>query len=55
MLERDLAFRAAAWRVSVRDRWIGWDDITRQKRLYQIVNNSRFLILPQAHAVRNLC
>ena len=28
-----LAFSAAAWRVSVRDRWIGWDEITREKHL----------------------
>lgn len=48
-----LAFSAAAWRVSVRDDWIGWDDITRQKRLNQIVNNSRFLIVPQVK-VKNL-
>jgi hypothetical protein len=48
-----LAFSAPAWRVLARDRWIGWDDITRQQRLNQIVNNSRFLILPQVK-VNNL-
>lgn len=48
-----LAFSAAAWRVSVRDAWIGWDDITRQQRFNQIVNNSRFLIVPQVE-VNNL-
>jgi len=48
-----LAFSAAAWRVAVRDAWIGWDDLTRQQRLHQIVNNSRFLILPQV-TVNNL-
>lgn len=36
---------AARWLVS-RDRFIGWDDATRQKNLPRIVNNSRFLILP---------
>lgn len=41
-----LAFSAAAWCVSARDRWIGWDDSTRQHRFNLVVNNSRFLILP---------
>lgn len=36
---------AARWLVS-RDRFIGWDDATRQKNLARVVNNSRFLILP---------
>ena len=36
-----------AWRIKVRDQWIGWDDVTRGKRLQHIVNNSRFLILPR--------
>ncbi len=49
----DLSFSAAAWRLSARDRWIGWDDVTRQQNLNQIVNNSRFLILPQIN-VKNL-
>lgn len=48
-----LAFSAAAWRVSVRDRWIGWDDSSRQQHLNQVVNNSRFLILPTVN-VKNL-
>jgi hypothetical protein len=41
-----LSFSAAAWRLKPRDRWIGWDDATRQKMLPRVVNNSRFLILP---------
>jgi len=41
------------WRVAVRDRWIGWDDATRARHLQQVVNNSRFLILPWVH-VKNL-
>jgi len=48
-----LAFSAAAWRVSARDRWIGWDDSSRQQHLNQVVNNSRFLILPMVK-VKNL-
>ena len=38
-------FSSAAWRMKVRDRWIGWDDATRQRRLQQVVNNSRLLVL----------
>ena len=37
--------------MKVRDRWIGWDDGARQKRLQQIVNNSRLLVLAD---IRNL-
>ena len=46
---RDLAcvlFGAAAWKVKVRDAFIGWNPQQRQQRLSLIVNNSRFLILP---------
>jgi hypothetical protein len=39
--------------MAARDRWIGWDDETRARRLQHIVNNSRFLILPWVR-VRNL-
>jgi hypothetical protein len=42
-----LAFSAPAWRVAARDRFIGWDEPTRAARLERVVNNSRFLILPQ--------
>lgn len=42
-----LSFSAPAWRVAARDRFIGWDEPTRAARLGQVVNNSRFLILPQ--------
>lgn len=38
-------FSSPAWRMKARDRWIGWDESTRQKRLQQVVNNSRLLIL----------
>ena len=46
---RDLAcilFGAAAWKTQPRDAFIGWTASQRQARLGQIVNNSRFLILP---------
>lgn len=42
-----LAFSAAAWRVKVRDCWIGWSDAARREHLSNVVCNSRFLILPQ--------
>jgi hypothetical protein len=41
-----LGFGAAAWKVGSRDRDIGWDHQTREKRLHLIANNQRFLILP---------
>ena len=46
---RDLAcllFGGAAWKVKARDGFIGWSAQQRQERLWLIVNNSRFLILP---------
>jgi hypothetical protein len=48
-----LSFSAAAWRVGVRDRWIGWSEAARSQNLNQVVCNSRFLILPQVR-VKNL-
>jgi hypothetical protein len=42
-----LAFSAAAWQVRVRDQWIGWDAVARQENLQRVINNSRFLIVPQ--------
>ncbi len=42
-----------AWRLSARDRWIGWSDSCRARNLQRIVNNSRFLLLPWVR-VRNL-
>jgi len=47
---RDLAcvlFAGAAWKVKARDAFIGWSAEQRQERLSLIINNSRFLILPQ--------
>ena len=46
-------FSSAAWRMEVRDRWIGWDDATRVCHLQQVVNNSRLLLLPWVH-IKNL-
>jgi len=44
-------FSSPAWRMKVRDQWIGWDNATRKLRLQHIVNNSRLLVV--AH-IRNL-
>jgi hypothetical protein len=41
-----LLFTSAAWKMAPRDRWIGWEDAIRRTHLCQIVNHSRFLILP---------
>lgn len=46
---RDLAvmvFGAAAWKVAVRDRFIGWSVTQRQQRLGAVANQQRFLVLP---------
>jgi hypothetical protein len=48
-----LQFSSAAWRIEVRDRWIGWDEATRARHLPLLVNNSRFLLLPWVH-LKNL-
>ncbi len=39
-------FSSAARRLSSRDQYIGWDEETCQRNLQQVVNNSRFLVLP---------
>lgn len=44
---------SSAWRLAVRDRWIGWDDVTRGRNLQRVVNHSRFVVLPWVQ-VRNL-
>jgi hypothetical protein len=44
-----LLFSAAARHLKHRDQWIGWTRVQRDRRLSLVVNNSRFLILPQAH------
>jgi hypothetical protein len=39
-------FCAASRRLRARDRWIGWEEEQRRRRLPLIVNNCRFLLLP---------
>ena len=41
-----LVFAAAAKHLRYRDGWIGWSDAQREKRLPLVVNNVRFLLLP---------
>ena len=41
-----IQFSSPAWRMKARDRWLGWNDAQRKSALQQIINNSRFLILP---------
>ena len=41
-----LAWSSAPWYIGARDRFIGWSSETRQKNLYLIINNTRFLVLP---------
>lgn len=48
-----LQFSSAAWRLQVRDKWIGWNDATRAQNLAQVINNSRMLLLPWIH-IQNL-
>ena len=44
-----LAWSAAAYHVKDREEWIGWSEEQRRRRLGWIANNSRFLILEDAH------
>lgn len=41
-----LSFGASAWKLSSRERFIGWQEPGRKKNLQLVVNNARFLILP---------
>jgi hypothetical protein len=44
-----LSFSASALKCAARDRWFGWNLRHQYDRLKLIVNNSRFLILPDWH------
>ena len=41
-----LLWTSPAWKMAVRDGWIGWNSAQRARNLQYVVNNSRFLILP---------
>ena len=45
-----LVFCSAAKHLRHRDRWIGWSEEQRRRRLALIANNARFLILPGVEA-----
>jgi hypothetical protein len=38
-----LGWASAAWKVAVRDRFLGWNVPTRRKNLYRIANNTRLI------------
>ena len=44
-----VSFSAAAYHLRYRDQFIGWSPEQRRRRLPLVVNNARFLILPDAH------
>ena len=44
-----VAWNAAAYGLKAREAWIGWSFKQRKRRLSLVANNSRFLILPDAH------
>lgn len=41
-----LQYSSAAWRLRVRDQWIGWTESARQRNLPAVIQQSRFLLLP---------
>jgi len=49
-----LTFSAPALHLKGRERWIGWSPRQRARRLGLVVNNSRFLVLPQRQRYPNL-
>jgi hypothetical protein len=49
-----IAFSAPALHVKGRERWIGWSARQRARRLGLVVNNSRFLVLPDRKRYPNL-
>ena len=42
-----IGFGGAAFKVAARDQHLGWDKEVRERHLVKVVNNNRFLILPQ--------
>ena len=48
-----LGWSWAAMKCGARDRWIGWDETLKWKRLKHVLNNTRFLILPDIR-IKNL-
>jgi hypothetical protein len=48
-----VAWSAGAYKLKLREAWIGWNDRQKKQRLPLVANNSRFLVLP-AFPVPNL-
>lgn len=44
-----LLWASPAWKMAVRERWIGWTEEQRRRNLQLVVSNARFLILPWVH------
>lgn len=49
-----ISFSAPALHVKARELWIGWGPRQRARRLGLVVNNSRFLVLPERQRYPNL-
>jgi hypothetical protein len=49
-----LSFSAAALHLKGREQWINWSPRQRARRLALVVNNSRFLVLPERQKYPNL-
>jgi hypothetical protein len=39
-------FGSAAWKVACRDQYVGWTKESRERNLWLVTNNMRFLVLP---------
>jgi len=44
-----LVWSAGAYKLKLREQWIGWSDRQKRRRLQLVVNNSRFFILEPYH------
>lgn len=49
-----IGFSAAALHLKGREKWVGWTPRQRARRLGFVVNNSRFLVLPERQRYPNL-
>src|SRR5258706_15910413 len=49
-----IALSAASLHLKAREKWIGWSPRQRARRLGFVVNNSRFLVLPERARYPNL-
>ena len=49
-----ICFSAPALHLKAREKWIKWSPRQRARRLCLVVNNSRFLVLPERHRYPNL-